>query len=79
MLYEVITTRTAQHGAPHAHQLLVAVHRRREVRGHPQLPGHRRAEDAEDVIVMMGSGCETVAATIDYLVAQGEKVGMVIV
>jgi len=37
------------------------------------------AEDAEDVIVMMGSGCETVAATIDYLVAQGEKVGMVIV
>ena len=37
------------------------------------------AEDAEDVIVMMGSGCETAAATIDYLVAQGEKVGMVIV
>ncbi len=37
------------------------------------------APDAEDVIVMMGSGCETVAATIDYLVAQGEKVGMVIV
>ena len=35
--------------------------------------------DAENVIVMMGSGCETVAATIDYLVAQGEKVGMVIV
>jgi len=37
------------------------------------------AEDAEDVIVMMGSGCETAAATIDYLVAQGERVGMVIV
>lgn len=37
------------------------------------------APDAEDVIVMMGSGCETAAATIDYLVAQGEKVGMVIV
>jgi pyruvate-ferredoxin/flavodoxin oxidoreductase len=37
------------------------------------------APDAEDVIVMMGSGCETVAATIDYLVAQGEKVGMIIV
>jgi pyruvate-ferredoxin/flavodoxin oxidoreductase len=37
------------------------------------------APDAEDVIVMMGSGCETAAATIDYLIAQGEKVGMVIV
>ena len=35
--------------------------------------------EAEDVVVMMGSGCETAAATIDYLVAQGEKVGMVIV
>jgi pyruvate-ferredoxin/flavodoxin oxidoreductase len=37
------------------------------------------APDAENVIVMMASGCETVAATIDYLVAQGEKVGMVMV
>ena len=37
------------------------------------------APDAEDVVVMMGSGCETVAATIDYLIAQGEKVGMVMV
>ncbi|EKD34341.1 MAG: hypothetical protein ACD_75C02380G0001, partial [uncultured bacterium] len=37
------------------------------------------APDAENVVVMMGSGCETVAATIDYLVSQGEKVGMVIV
>jgi len=37
------------------------------------------APDAEDVIVMMGSGCEAAAATIDYLIAQGEKVGMVIV
>jgi pyruvate-ferredoxin/flavodoxin oxidoreductase len=35
--------------------------------------------DATDVIVIMGSGAETVAATIDYLVAQGEQVGMVIV
>ena len=32
-----------------------------------------------DVVVMMASGCEIVAATIDYLVAQGKKVGMVIV
>ncbi len=37
------------------------------------------APDAENVIVMMGSGCETAAATIDYLVSQGEKVGMVMV
>ncbi len=37
------------------------------------------APDAENVVVMMASGCEAVAATIDHLVAQGEKVGMVIV
>jgi len=35
--------------------------------------------DAEDVIVMMASGCETAAATIDYLMAQDKRVGMVIV
>ncbi|MBB5347597.1 pyruvate:ferredoxin (flavodoxin) oxidoreductase [Desulfoprunum benzoelyticum] len=37
------------------------------------------APDAENVVVMMGSGCETVASTVDYLVAQGRKVGLVIV
>ena len=37
------------------------------------------APDAENIVVMMGSGSETVAATVDYLVAQGEKVGMVMV
>ncbi|TKB06266.1 pyruvate:ferredoxin (flavodoxin) oxidoreductase [Desulforhopalus sp. IMCC35007] len=37
------------------------------------------APDAENVIVMMGSGCETAAATVDYLISQGEKVGMVMV
>ena len=37
------------------------------------------APDAENVVVMMGSGCETAAATIDFLAAKGEKVGMVIV
>ena len=37
------------------------------------------APDAEEVIVMMGSGAETVAATIDHLVAQGRKIGLVIV
>jgi pyruvate-ferredoxin/flavodoxin oxidoreductase len=35
------------------------------------------APDAERVIVLMGSGCETVEGTINYLVARGEKVGMV--
>ncbi len=37
------------------------------------------APDAESVIVMMGSGCETAASTVDYLTAQGEKVGLVLV
>lgn len=37
------------------------------------------APDATDVIVIMGSGAETVSATVDYMVAQGESVGMVIV
>jgi pyruvate-ferredoxin/flavodoxin oxidoreductase len=35
--------------------------------------------DATDVVVMMASGCEVVAATIDYLASQGKKVGLVIV
>ena len=35
--------------------------------GHPQ---------AERVIVMMGSGAETVHETVDYLVAKGERVGL---
>lgn len=33
--------------------------------------------DAERVIVLMGSGCEAVHETVDYLVAQNEKVGVV--
>jgi len=37
------------------------------------------APDAENIVVMMGSGCETAAATVDYLISQGEKVGMVMV
>ncbi|MDH3349336.1 MAG: pyruvate:ferredoxin (flavodoxin) oxidoreductase, partial [Desulfobulbaceae bacterium] len=37
------------------------------------------APDAENVIVIMGSGAETVAATVDYLAAQGQKVGLIIV
>src|SRR6266516_3232660 len=34
------------------------------------------APDAERVIVLMGSGAETVQATTEYLQAQGEKVGV---
>ncbi len=33
--------------------------------------------DAERVIVLMGSGCEAVHETVDYLNARGEKVGVV--
>lgn len=35
------------------------------------------ADDAEHVIVAMGSICDTIEETIDYLVAKGEKVGVV--
>ncbi|ACK67864.1 pyruvate flavodoxin/ferredoxin oxidoreductase domain protein [Rippkaea orientalis PCC 8801] len=35
--------------------------------GHPE---------AERVIILMGSGCETVHETVDYLLSQGEKVGV---
>lgn len=38
-----------------------------EYHGHPQ---------AERVLVLMGSGCETVHETVDYLMAQGESVGV---
>ena len=35
------------------------------------------APDAEDIIILMGSGCEAVEETVDYLLAQGQKVGAV--
>ncbi|MCK5843539.1 MAG: pyruvate:ferredoxin (flavodoxin) oxidoreductase, partial [Victivallales bacterium] len=35
------------------------------------------APDAEKVIIAMGSACETIEETVDYLVAKGEKVGAV--
>ena len=35
------------------------------------------APNAERVIVIMGSGCETVHETVDYLNNQGEKVGVI--
>ncbi len=35
------------------------------------------APDAEYVIILMGSGCETVQETVQYLVGKGEKVGLI--
>lgn len=35
------------------------------------------APDAERVIIAMGSVCETIEETIDYLISKGEKVGLV--
>ncbi|MBQ4425840.1 MAG: pyruvate:ferredoxin (flavodoxin) oxidoreductase [Lachnospiraceae bacterium] len=35
------------------------------------------APDAEHIIIAMGSVCDTIDETIDYLVARGEKVGLV--
>ncbi|MCX8066099.1 MAG: pyruvate:ferredoxin (flavodoxin) oxidoreductase [Candidatus Hydrogenedentes bacterium] len=35
------------------------------------------ADDADRIIILMGSGCEAVTETIDYLVKRGEKVGAV--
>jgi len=35
------------------------------------------APDAERVVIVMGSGAETTQETVDYLVASGEKVGMI--
>lgn len=34
------------------------------------------APDARDVIVAMGSGCDTASEVVDYLMAKGEKVGL---
>ncbi|HOE64044.1 MAG TPA: pyruvate:ferredoxin (flavodoxin) oxidoreductase [Candidatus Sumerlaeota bacterium] len=35
------------------------------------------APDAERVIIAMGSGCETIHETVEYLVSKGEKVGLI--
>ncbi|WP_206812913.1 pyruvate:ferredoxin (flavodoxin) oxidoreductase [Paradesulfitobacterium ferrireducens] len=35
------------------------------------------APDAEKVIIAMGSVCETIEETVDYLMAKGEKVGVI--
>ncbi len=35
------------------------------------------APDADRVIILMGSGCDAVEETVDYLTAKGEKVGVI--
>lgn len=42
-----------------------------------QLFNYYGAPDADRVIIAMGSACETIEETIDYLMAKGEKVGLV--
>lgn len=42
-----------------------------------QLFNYYGAPDAERVIIAMGSVCETIEETIDYLASKGEKVGLV--
>jgi len=37
------------------------------------------AKDAEEIVIMMGSGAETVAATVEHLITKGKKVGLVVV
>ena len=34
------------------------------------------AEDAENIVIAMGSGCETISGVVDYLNARGEKTGL---
>jgi pyruvate-ferredoxin/flavodoxin oxidoreductase len=41
-----------------------------------QLFEYHGAPDATRLVILMGSGCETVHETVDYLNAQGEKVGV---
>ncbi len=41
-----------------------------------QLFNYYGAPDAEKMIIAMGSGCEAIEETIDYLTAKGEKVGL---
>ena len=42
-----------------------------------KLFNYHGAADAEHVIVAMGSACETIDETVEYLIAAGEKVGVV--
>ncbi|MGR9035004.1 MAG: pyruvate:ferredoxin (flavodoxin) oxidoreductase [Gammaproteobacteria bacterium] len=38
---------------------------------------YQGAEDAERLIVLMGSGAETVSETVDHLISRGDKVGLI--
>ncbi|MBI3129056.1 MAG: pyruvate:ferredoxin (flavodoxin) oxidoreductase [Candidatus Tectomicrobia bacterium] len=54
-----------------------AMDRFRELTGRAyRLYDYHGAPDADRVIVLMGSGAETVHETVDHLLAQGEKVGV---
>ena len=44
---------------------------------HYKLFDYVGAADAERVIICMGSGCDAIEETIDYLTAKGEKVGLI--
>ena len=44
---------------------------------HYHLFDYAGAPDTERVIVVIGSGAETVQATVDHLIERGEKVGVV--
>ncbi|MCL6559110.1 MAG: pyruvate:ferredoxin (flavodoxin) oxidoreductase, partial [Firmicutes bacterium] len=49
-----------------------------KITGREYLPfNYYGAEDAENIIVAMGSVCDTIEETIDYLTAKGEKVGVI--
>ncbi len=41
-----------------------------------RLYDYHGAKDAERVIILMGSGAETAQETVDHLIAQGEKIGL---
>ncbi len=43
---------------------------------HYQCFEYHGASDADRLIILMGSGCETVHETVDYLITNGEKVGV---
>lgn len=49
-----------------------------EITGRQYKPfDYHGAPDAENIIVAMGSGCDTAEETVNYLTAKGEKVGLI--
>lgn len=49
-----------------------------KITGREYLPfNYYGAKDAENIIVAMGSVCDTIEETIDFLLARGEKVGVI--